>query len=67
MRVREGGSSGAVINTYTLGGNARNFTRIINSDKNLYIEFTNTNANVRKDIRVSVRYTTSSGFSLSTN
>jgi len=67
VRVREGGSGGSVIKTYTLGGSVKNFTRIINSDKDLYIEFTNTNPNLRKDIRASVRYTTSSGFSLSNN
>ena len=67
VRVREGGSGGSVIKTYTLGGRAKNFTQIINSDKDLYIEFTNTNPNLRKDIRASVRYTTSSGFSLSNN
>jgi len=59
VRVRQSSNSGNILQTFTLGGTTKSFIRYIESDKDLYIEITNTNPSMRKDIRASVRYTNS--------
>jgi hypothetical protein len=64
VRVKENGNGGPLLNTFTLGGPIKNFVKYIDSDKPLYIEITNTNPSIRKDIQAVVRYTNSSTPSL---
>lgn len=51
--------TGRLLKTYSLNGPAKNFIKYINSDKDLTIEIRNTHQTMRKDVKVSVRYTDS--------
>jgi len=67
VRVRQGSNNANVLQTFTLGGTARNFIRYIDSDEPLYIELNNTNPSMAKGIRASVRYTTRSAPTMNVN